>query len=559
VAHQAQVAGSMDPHSKTLTAGELGLAIAGVGMAFLSILIAAKTTSAPYAFHASLFALASVASVFAVFNRYLARPAAAPAQEIDGKPNYNYGPIKFGALIALFWGVAGFLVGVVIALQLAFPALNFDLPWISFGRLRPLHTSAVIFAFGGNVLIASSFYVVQRTCRARLAGELAPWFVTLGYNFFIVIAGTGYLLGVTQGKEYAEPEWYADLFLTIVWVVYLLVFLATVWKRKEPHIYVANWFYIAFIVTIAVLHLGNNAAVPVSLYSPKSYILWSGVQDAMMQWWYGHNAVGFFLTAGFLAIMYYFVPKRAERPVYSYRLSIIHFWALIFLYMWAGPHHLHYTALPDWAQTLGMTFSIMLWMPSWGGMINGLMTLSGAWDKLRTDPVLRMLVVSVAFYGMSTFEGPLMSIKVVNSLSHYTDWTVGHVHSGALGWVGYVSFGAIYCLVPWLWNKPQLYSLRLVNWHFWVSTIGIVFYITSMWVAGIMQGLMWRAYTQLGFLEYSFIETVEAMHPYYVIRALGGALFLIGALIMCWNVYRTIVEPAAEERRATGGALATAH
>ncbi len=559
MAHQAQVAGSMDPHSKTLTAGELGLAIAGVGMAFLSILIAAKTTSAPYAFHASLFALASVASVFAVFNRYLARPAAAPAQEIDGKPNYNYGPIKFGALIALFWGVAGFLVGVVIALQLAFPALNFDLPWISFGRLRPLHTSAVIFAFGGNVLIASSFYVVQRTCRARLAGELAPWFVTLGYNFFIVIAGTGYLLGVTQGKEYAEPEWYADLFLTIVWVVYLLVFLATVWKRKEPHIYVANWFYIAFIVTIAVLHLGNNAAVPVSLYSPKSYILWSGVQDAMMQWWYGHNAVGFFLTAGFLAIMYYFVPKRAERPVYSYRLSIIHFWALIFLYMWAGPHHLHYTALPDWAQTLGMTFSIMLWMPSWGGMINGLMTLSGAWDKLRTDPVLRMLVVSVAFYGMSTFEGPLMSIKVVNSLSHYTDWTVGHVHSGALGWVGYVSFGAIYCLVPWLWNKPQLYSLRLVNWHFWVSTIGIVFYITSMWVAGIMQGLMWRAYTQLGFLEYSFIETVEAMHPYYVIRALGGALFLIGALIMCWNVYRTIVEPAAEERRATGGALATAH
>ena len=559
MAHQAQVAGSMDPHPKTLTAGELGLAIAGVGMAFLSILIAAKTTSAPYAFHASLFALASVASVFAVFNRYLARPAAAPAQEIDGKPNYNYGPIKFGALIALFWGVAGFLVGVVIALQLAFPALNFDLPWISFGRLRPLHTSAVIFAFGGNVLIASSFYVVQRTCRARLAGELAPWFVTLGYNFFIVIAGTGYLLGVTQGKEYAEPEWYADLFLTIVWVVYLLVFLATVWKRKEPHIYVANWFYIAFIVTIAVLHLGNNAAVPVSLYSPKSYILWSGVQDAMMQWWYGHNAVGFFLTAGFLAIMYYFVPKRAERPVYSYRLSIIHFWALIFLYMWAGPHHLHYTALPDWAQTLGMTFSIMLWMPSWGGMINGLMTLSGAWDKLRTDPVLRMLVVSVAFYGMSTFEGPLMSIKVVNSLSHYTDWTVGHVHSGALGWVGYVSFGAIYCLVPWLWNKPQLYSLRLVNWHFWVSTIGIVFYITSMWVAGIMQGLMWRAYTQLGFLEYSFIETVEAMHPYYVIRALGGALFLIGALIMCWNVYRTIVEPAAEEKRATGGALATAH
>jgi cytochrome c oxidase cbb3-type subunit I len=354
----------------------------------------------------------------------------------------------------------------------------------------------VIFAFGGNVLIATSFYVVQRTCRARLAGDLAPWFVVLGYNFFIVIAGTGYLLGITQSKEYAEPEWYADLWLTVVWVTYLLVFLATLMRsaRSRTSI-VANWFYLAFIVTIAVLHLGNNAAIPVSMFSPKSYIVWAGVQDAMVQWWYGHNAVGFFLTAGFLAIMYYFIPKRADRPIYSYRLSIIHFWALIFLYIWAGPHHLHYTALPDWAQTLGMTFSIMLWMPSWGGMINGLMTLSGAWDKLRTDPVLRMMVVSVAFYGMSTFEGPLMSIKAVNSLSHYTDWTIGHVHSGALGWVGYISFGAIYCLVPWLWNKKGLYSLKLVNWHFWISTIGIVLYISAMWVSGILQGLMWRAYT----------------------------------------------------------------
>ncbi len=337
---------------------------------------------------------------------------------IDGKPNYNIGPVKFAT-------VGGDVLGhrrlhrraCGRRCELAFPVLNFDLPWISFGRIRPLHTSAVIFAFGGNVLIATSFYVVQRTCRARLAGELAPWFVVLGYNFFIVIAGTGYLLGITQSKEYAEPEWYADLWLTVVWVVYFLVFLGTIMRRTEPHIYVANWFYLAFIVTIAVLHLGNNAAIPVSLFSPKSYIVWSGVQDAMVQWWYGHNAVGFFLTAGFLGIMYYFIPKRADRPVYSYRLSIIHFWALIFLYIWAGPHHLHYTALPDWAQTLGMTFSIMLWMPSWGGMINGLMTLSGAWDKLRTDPVLRMMVVSVAFYGMSTFEGPLMSIKAVNSLS----------------------------------------------------------------------------------------------------------------------------------------------
>ena len=335
-------------------------------------------------------------------------------------------------------------------------------------------------------------------------------------------------------------------------------------KRKEPHIYVANWFYLAFIVTIAVLHLGNNAAIPVSVFSSKSYIVWSGVQDAMLQWWYGHNAVGFFLTAGFLGIMYYFIPKRAERPVYSYRLSIIHFWALIFLYIWAGPHHLHYTALPDWTQTLGMTFSIMLWMPSWGGMINGLMTLSGAWDKLRTDPVLRMMVVSVAFYGMSTFEGPVMSIKEVNSLSHYTDWTIGHVHSGALGWVGFVSFGAIYCLVPWLWNRP-LYSLRLVSWHFWIATIGIVVYITSMWVSGILQGLMWRSYTSLGFLEYSFIETVQAMHPFYVIRALGGALFLAGALIMAFNVWRTIypsreaLAPAANLRsgRVGGSQMST--
>ena len=557
MAQTAGVAGPLNP-MKRMTAGEMTFVIAGALMFFLSILIAAKTYSAPFAFHAWLFAAASAGTVLAVFNRYYNRPAAAAPAEIDGKPNYKFGPVKFSTLIALFWGVAGFLVGLIIALQLAFPAMNFDLPWISFGRLRPLHTSAVIFAFGGNVLIASAFYVVQRTCRVRLAGDLSPWFVVLGYNFFILIAGTGYLLGITQGKEYAEPEWYADLFLTFVWVVFFLVFMATIMKRKEPHIYVANWFFIAFILTIAVLHLGNNATIPVSLYSPKSYIVWAGVQDAMMQWWYGHNAVGFFLTAGFLAIMYYFVPKRAERPVYSYRLSIIHFWALIFLYMWAGPHHLHYTALPDWAQTLGMTFSIMLWMPSWGGMINGLMTLSGAWDKLRTDPVLRMLVVSVAFYGMSTFEGPLMSVKVVNSLSHYTDWTVGHVHSGALGWVGYVSFGAIYCLVPWLWNRERLYSLRLVNWHFWVSTIGIVLYITSMWVAGILQGLMWRAYNALGFLEYSFIETVEAMHPFYVIRALGGALFLAGALFMCWNIYRTIVMPAAEERKAVGGALAPA-
>jgi cytochrome c oxidase cbb3-type subunit 1 len=524
---------------KWMTHGEAGLATFFSALAFLCVFAAAKAVDTAFAFHASLSAAASLAAAFAIFNRYFDRPSALPPQEIDGRPNYNLGPIKFAAAISVFWGIAGFTVGLLIASQLAWPALNFDLPWTSFGRLRPLHTSAVIFAFGGNVLIATSFYVVQKTCRVRLAGDLAPWFVVLGYNFFILIAGTGYLLGVTQSKEYAEPEWYADLWLTIVWVTYLLVFLITLVKRKEPHIFVANWFYLAFIITIAVLHLGNNPALPVSVFGSKSYIAWGGVQDAMFQWWYGHNAVGFFLTAGFLAIMYYFIPKRAERPVYSYRLSIIHFWAIIFLYIWAGPHHLHYTALPDWAQTLGMTFSIMLWMPSWGGMINGLMTLSGAWDKLRTDPVLRMLVVSVAFYGMATFEGPLMSIKVVNSLSHYTDWTIGHVHSGALGWVGFVSFGALYCLIPWLWNRKRLYSLKLVNWHFWIATIGIVLYISAMWVSGILQGLMWRAYTSLGFLEYSFIESVEAMHPFYIIRAAGGALFLIGALIMAYNLWMT--------------------
>jgi cytochrome c oxidase cbb3-type subunit I len=514
------------------------------------LLVIANTREAAMAFHAWFGLLAGIAGLFAVLIH--AFESKGQPDEIGGKPNYHMGPVKLATVAATFWGVIGFAAGLFIALQMTFPALNFDLPWTTFGRLRPVHTSAVIFAFGGNVLIATSFYVVQKTCRARLAGGLWPWFVVWGYNAFIVIAATGYVLGVTQSKEYAEPEWYADLWLTIVWVAYLLVFLATLWKRKEPHIYVANWFFLAFIVTIAMLHVVNNLAIPVSLTGSKSYIVWAGVQDAMTQWWYGHNAVGFFLTAGFLGIMYYFVPKRAERPIYSYRLSIVHFWSLIFLYIWAGPHHLHYTSVPQWAQTLGMTFSIMLWMPSWGGMINGLMTLSGAWDKLRTDPVLRMLVVSVAFYGMATFEGPLMSIRVVNSLSHYTDWTIGHVHSGALGWVGFVSFGALYCMVPWLWERKGLYSLRAVEWHFWIATIGIVLYITAMWVAGIMQGLMWRAYTDLGFLEYAFIETVDAMYPYYLIRALGGALFVIGSLIMAWNFWMTARYGEPVEQADTG-------
>ena len=474
----------------------------------------------------------------------IARPAAAGAA-----PAYTDEVTRAFMVMTIFWGVVGFTVGLVIALQMVFPALNLDLEWTTFGRLRPLHTSAVIFAFGGTALIGTSLHIVQRTCRARLFGG-APlgWFVFFGYQFFILIAATGYVLGITQSKEYAEPEWYADLWLTIVWVAYLIAFLGTVLKREEPHIYVANWFLLAFILTIAVLHIVNNTAIPVSPFGAKSYSAYSGVQDAMIQWWYGHNAVGFFLTAGFLGMMYYIIPKQADRPVYSYRLSIIHFWALVFLYIWAGPHHLHYTALPDWAQTLGMVFSIMLWMPSWGGMINGIMTLAGAWDKLRTDPGLRFSVTAVGFYGMSTFEGPVMSIKAVNALSHYTDWTIGHVHSGALGWVGFIVFGNLYYLVPVLWRRERLYSTRLVAWHFWIATLGIVLYITAMWVSGIMQGLMWRAYDELGFLQYSFVETVVAMRPFYAIRALGGLLYVAGSLIMAYNLWRTIRGDVASEK-----------
>ncbi len=463
--------------------------------------------------------------------------------------------IRFGAIATAFWGVVGFLVGVVIAFQLAFPALNLDWaqPYANFGRLRPLHTSAVIFAFGGNALLMSSFYIVQRTSAARLWGGNLAWFVFWGYQLFIVLAATGYLLGATQSKEYAEPEWYVDLWLTIVWVAFLAVFLGTLIKRKEPHIYVANWFLLSFIVTVAMLHVVNNLSIPVSIWGSKSVQVFAGVQDAMTQWWYGHNAVGFFLTAGFLGMMYYFVPKQAGKPVFSYKLSIIHFWALIFLYIWAGPHHLHYTALPDWASTLGMVFSVVLWMPSWGGMINGLMTLSGAWDKLRTDPIIRMMVVSIGFYGMSTFEGPMMSIKAVNSLSHYTDWTIGHVHSGALGWNGMITFGALYFLVPRLWNRERLYSLAAVNWHFWLATIGIVLYAASMWVTGIMEGLMWREVDANGFLVNSFADTVDAKFPMYVVRALGGVLFLAGAIIMCWNLWMTV--RSAPEREDAAAAV----
>jgi len=465
-----------------------------------------------------------------------------PPQGMAETDIYFDGVIRAGVIATAFWGIAGFLVGTFIAFQLAFPQLNFDWgqPFTNFGRLRPLHTSAVIFAFGGNALIATSLYVVQRTSAVRLWGGNTAWFVFWGYQLFIVLAATGYLMGATQSKEYAEPEWYVDIWLTIVWLAYLAVYMGTIFKRREKHIYVANWFFLSFIITVAMLHVVNNLSIPVSIWGSKSVQVFSGVQDAMTQWWYGHNAVGFFLTAGFIGMMYYFVPKQAERPVYSYKLSIIHFWALIFLYIWAGPHHLHYTALPDWASTLGMVFSIVLWMPSWGGMINGLMTLQGAWDKLRTDPIMRMFVLSLGFYGMSTFEGPMMSIRAVNSLSHYTDWTIGHVHSGALGWNGMITFACIYFLTPKLWGRKQMYSMSAINWHFWLATLGIVLYAASMWVTGIMEGLMWREVDDQGFLVNSFADTVSAKFPMYVVRGLGGVLFLGGALIMCWNMWMTI-------------------
>ena len=523
-----------------------------LALAFLALVMAAVAVDAPFAVHMGIVAVAALAMLWVTVSR---ADYAGMARGLFKMPAdegvYDDDPVRWGVIATVFWGLAGLAVGLIIALQLAFPVLNLNLEYTTFGRLRPLHTSAVVFAFGGNALIASSFYVVQRTCRARLAFPTLARFVFWGYQLFIVLAATGYLMGMTQSKEYAEPEWHVDLWLTIVWVAYLAVFAGTLVKRREPHIYVANWFYLSFIITIAMLHIVNNLSIPVSIAGSKSYSAFAGVQDALTQWWYGHNAVAFFLTVPFLAMMYYFVPKQAERPIYSYRLSILHFWSLIFLYIWAGPHHLHYTALPDWAQTLGMVFSIILWMPSWGGMINGLMTLNGAWDKIRTDPIIRMMVMAMAFYGMATFEGPMLSIKAVNSLSHYTDWTIGHVHAGALGWNGMIIFAAVYYLVPRLWGKQRLYSLRMVNWHFWLATVGIVFYAAAMWVAGIMQGLMWREYGADGYLVYSFVETVAAMHPMYIIRAAGGALYLAGFLVMIYNVWATIAGRVREERPMT--------
>jgi cytochrome c oxidase cbb3-type subunit 1 len=458
---------------------------------------------------------------------------------------YNYRVVRQFALMTIVWGVVGMTVGVLIAAQLLWPELNFDIPWLSYGRLRPLHTNAVIFAFGGSALFATSYYVVQRTSHARLFSDRLAAFTFWGWQAVIVLAAITLPMGITSSKEYAELEWPIDILIALVWVAYAVVFFGTLFKRRVPHIYVANWFFGAFILTVALLHIVNSAAMPATFW--KSYSAYAGAQDAMVQWWYGHNAVGFFLTAGFLGMMYYFIPKQAGRPIYSYRLSVVHFWALIFTYMWAGPHHLHYTALPEWTQSLGMVFSLILLAPSWGGMINGIMTLSGAWHKLRDDPILKFLIVSLSFYGMSTFEGPMMSIKTVNALSHYTDWTIGHVHSGALGWVGLITMGSLYYLIPRLFGRTEMHSVRAISLHFWVATVGIVLYIAAMWIAGVMQGLMWRAVSEDGTLTYTFVESVKATYPFYAIRLLGGILYLGGMLIMAWNVYRTVVDAKPTE------------
>jgi len=466
----------------------------------------------------------------------------APVETV--KPVYNDEVVRQFAVMTIVWGIVGMAVGALIAAQLIWPDLSFGISWLSYGRLRPLHTNAVIFAFGGSALFATSYYVVQRTCHVRLFSDALAKFTFWGWQAVIVAAAVTLPLGMTSGKEYAELEWPIDILITVVWVAYVIVFFGTLIKRRVSHIYVANWFFGSFIVTTAVLHIVNSAELPVSL--TKSYSAYAGTVDAMVQWWYGHNAVGFFLTTGFLGMMYYFVPKQAGRPVYSYRLSIVHFWALISVYMWAGPHHLHYTTLPDWAQTLGMVFSLILLAPSWGGMINGMMTLSGAWHKLRTDPILKFLIVSLSFYGMSTFEGPMMSIKTVNALSHYTDWTIGHVHSGALGWVAMTTVGSLYVMIPRLYGRTSMWSTRLIDVHFWTTTIGIVLYVAAMWVAGIMQGLMWRATNEDGTLTYTFVEALNSTYPYYIVRLLGGLLVLSGMFIMAYNVRRTITQGETE-------------
>jgi cytochrome c oxidase cbb3-type subunit 1 len=512
----------------------------GLVVAICGSLLGLAGRDDPIGIHGALIFVAGVLTIFLVGRHYYA-----PQPSDERFTRYYDDPSKAGIILAMAWAVFGLAVGDWVAWQLVYPDLTFGGGWSSFGRIRPVHTTSVIFGFGGNGLIATSLYVLQRTTRARLPDQLSPWFVLIGYNLFCLLAVTGYMMGITQSKEYAEPEWYADIWLVVVWVVYFLIYLRTLARRKEPHIYVANWYYMAFILVVAVLHIVNNLAIPVSLGHAKSYSAFSGVQDAMTQWWYGHNAVAFFLTAGFLGMMYYFLPMQSGRPIFSYRLSIISFWGITFLYMWAGSHHLHYTALPQWVQTLGMTFSLMLLVPSWASAGNALLTLNGAWHKVRDDATLRFMVVAAVFYGLTTFEGSFMAIRVVNSLSHYTDWTIGHVHAGALGWVAMITFGSIYASVPWLWKRDGMYSAKLVEAHFWLALSGTVIYVFAMWNSGIIQGLMWRTYNESGTLAYSFVDSLVAMHPYYVARAIGGLLFLIGACIGAYNIWMTVKIPAA--------------
>jgi cytochrome c oxidase cbb3-type subunit 1 len=519
-----------------LTRGErqVGIVIL-LALTIVGLIFAGAGKDDPIGIHGFLIMACAILGIFALISGYF-EPEPSP----DRLDSYYDDPSKIGIVLAMVWAVAGMFVGDWVAWLLAYPDLTFDAGWSSFGRLRPVHTSGVIFGFGGNALIATSFYVMQRTSRARLPDQLSPLFVLFGYNLFCLLAATGYLMGITQSKEYAEPEWYADIWLVIVWVTYLILYLRTLARRREPHIYVANWYYLAFVLVVAMLHIINNLAVPVGIGSAKSYSMFSGVQDAMTQWWYGHNAVAFFLTAGFLGMMYYFLPKRAGRPLFSYRMSIISFWGITFLYMWAGSHHLHYTALPQWVQTLGMTFSLMLLVPSWSAAANALLTLNGAWHKVRDDATLRFMMMAAVFYGLTTFEGSFLAIRPVNALSHYTDWTIGHVHAGALGWVALITFGAIYASVPWLWKRAGMYSDRLVEVHFWLAIAGTVIYVISMWNSGIIQGLMWRTYAPDGTLAYTFVDSLVAMHPYYIARAIGGLLFLLGTLVGCYNIWMTV-------------------
>ena len=519
-----------------LTKGErdFGIGILAA-VAAVGLLMAAVGRFDPFGIHGAFVFIACAALIAFVIARY-----DSPEPDERRLAEYYDDPSKVGIMLSMAWAVFGMSMGVWVASLLAWPDLTFDAAWASFGRLRPTHTTGVIFGFGGNALIATSFHVLQRTSRARLADNISPWFVLLGYNLFCLVAVSGYFMGVTQSKEYAEPEWYADIWLVIVWVTYLVLYIRTLARRKEPHIYVANWYFMAFIVVVAMLHIVNNIAIPISLSHAKSYTVYSGVQDAMVQWWYGHNAVAFFLTSGFLGMMYYYMPKRADRPIYSYRLSIISFWGITFFYVWVGSHHLHYTALPQWVQTLGMTFSIMLLVPSWASAGNALMTLNGAWHKVRDDATLRFMMVAAIFYGLSTFEGSFMAIRPVNSLSHYTDWTIGHVHSGALGWVAFITFGSIYCLVPWLWKRERMYSSTLIEVHFWLALSGTIIYVFAMWNSGIIQGLMWRTFTDNGTLAYSFVDSLVAMYPYYIARAFGGLLFLLGAIVASYNILMTI-------------------